>query len=215
MIPTRGSVAILGMAMALWMAPTVMAAPAPSIVVLAAASATESEDHHEPALISGLDAGLIPALTTLLIFVCLLIVLGKFAWGPIVSGLKAREDKIRQDIADAEAASARAQATLNEYNAKLAEAETRVREMLSKAAADGEKLATAIRMQGQQEAEETRERAMRDIDAAREGAINEIYEQAATLATNVAEKILRRNLNAEDQKDLVNRSLEQLQTMGK
>ena len=33
------------------------------------------------------------------------------------------------------------------------------------------------------------------------------------LATDVAEKILRRNLNPDDQRDLVNRSLEQLQTL--
>ena len=40
------------------------------------------------------------------------------------------------------------------------------------------------------------------------------YAQAADLSTNIASKILRRNLNADDQRELVNQSLEQLQTAG-
>ncbi|HLL91094.1 MAG TPA: hypothetical protein VK324_17475, partial [Tepidisphaeraceae bacterium] len=59
--------------------------------------------------------------------------------------------------------------------------------------------------------EEAKERAMKDIDAARKDAVREVYEQTAVLATNVAEKILRRSLNAQDQRDLVDQSLNQLQ----
>ena len=46
-------------------------------------------------------------------------------------------------------------------------------------------------------------------------ALAEVYEKTADLATSVAEKIIRRNLNPEDQRDLVARSLEQLQTVSK
>jgi len=44
-------------------------------------------------------------------------------------------------------------------------------------------------------------------------AIAQIYEQTAVLATSVAEKILRRSLNPDDQRDLVTRSLDQLQSL--
>ena len=182
--------------------------------VMAAAPAN-GEPHGDPQLIAKPSAGIVPALTTLAIFVLLLIVLGKFAWGPIVVGLKAREDKIRKDIADAEAARARAEATLAEYNTQLATAEGKIRDMMSKASADAEKVTTNLRMQAQQEAEEIKERSTREIDAARKAAVADIYAQAADLSTKVAEKILRRNLNADDQRDLVNQSLEQLQTAGK
>jgi F0F1-type ATP synthase membrane subunit b/b' len=56
---------------------------------------------------------------------------------------------------------------------------------------------------------------MKDIEAARANAVTDIYAQAAELSTSIAAKILRRNLNPDDQRDLVNRSLEQLQTVGK
>jgi F-type H+-transporting ATPase subunit b len=156
--------------------------------------------------------GLAPAITTLVVFLLLVAVLGKYAWGPIAIGLKAREDKIRNDIRDAELARARAEETLRQYTAQLADAENRVRELLTKATADGERLATNIRIQAQQEAEEAKERAGRDIDAAKNTALREIYEEAGGLATAIAEKILRRNLNADDQRELVRSSLEQLQT---
>jgi F-type H+-transporting ATPase subunit b len=70
-------------------------------------------------------------------------------------------------------------------------------------------------MRAQQESEEIKERANREIDSARKAAVADIYAQAADLSTGIAEKILRRNLNATDQRDLVDRSLEQLQTAGK
>ena len=170
-------------------------------------------DEHGPeaSLLRGPADGLITALTTLVVFIALVAVLGKFAWGPIAGGLKAREDKIRQDIAEAEAARARAEASLREYNAQLAGAETRIREMLAKATADGETIAANIRARAQQEAEETKERAQRDIEAARDQAIGQIHQEAVVLATSIAEKILQRNLNPDDQRDLLARSLEQVQ----
>ena len=181
------------------------------------AAAGGGDGHHgdevEPSLLRGTAEGIFTAITTLIVFLVLVAVLGKFAWGPIATGLKAREDKIRQDIAEAEAARARSEATLREYQAQLATAEQKVRDLLAKANADAEQIATGIRMRAQQDAEETKEKATREIDAARRDAVRQVHEQAAVLATSVAEKILRRNLNPDDQRDLVAASLDQLQTV--
>jgi F-type H+-transporting ATPase subunit b len=157
--------------------------------------------------------GLITGLATIIIFVLLVAILGKYAWGPILSGLRAREEKIRKDIADAEATRARAEATLREYNAQLATAEQKVRDMIAKATSDAEQLAASIRARAQQESEEIKERAMRDIENAREQALAEIYAQTAELSTRIAEKILKRNINADDQRELVNQSLQELEAV--
>ncbi|HEV2293665.1 MAG TPA: F0F1 ATP synthase subunit B [Tepidisphaeraceae bacterium] len=155
------------------------------------------------------------AMWVIIIFVALLAILYPTAWKSVLAGLKAREERIRRDIADAEAARARAEGTLREYNQQLASAEGQIREMLAKAQADGERIGTNLRMQAQQESEEIKNRATRDIEAAKDQALAEVYERTAELATAVAEKILRRNLNADDQRDLVSRSLEQVQTIGR
>jgi F-type H+-transporting ATPase subunit b len=173
--------------------------------------------HDKPALLpdpSNKETWL-QALWTVIIFVVLLAILYPTAWKSVLAGLKAREQRIRQDIADAEAARKRAEQTLREYNAQLASAEQNVREMLAKATADGERLATSIRMKAQQESEEIKERATRDIEAARDAAIRQVRDEAVVLATGMAEKILRRNLNPEDQRELVRGSLEELQTITK
>jgi F-type H+-transporting ATPase subunit b len=182
----------------------------------ASAGATGAHAEEEkPNLLRPANESLITAITTLIVFLILVAVLGKFAWGPIATGLKAREDKIRKDIADAEATRARAEATLREYNTKLATAEGQIRELLSKATADAENIATNIRARAQQESEEIKERANRDIETARDQAIGQIHNEAVNLATNIAEKILHRNLNPDDQRDLLARSLEQLQTISR
>jgi F-type H+-transporting ATPase subunit b len=155
------------------------------------------------------------ALWVLVIFVVLVVVLQRTAWKNVLAGLKARENRIRKDIADAEAARLKAESTLREYNQQLSDAEGKVREILAKAAADAERLGQSIRMQAQKESEEIKERATQEIEASKTQAISEIYETAANLATSVAEKILRRNLNVDDQRDLVTRSLDQMQELGK
>jgi F-type H+-transporting ATPase subunit b len=153
------------------------------------------------------------AVWVVIIFAILLAILYPTAWKNVLAGLKKREDRIRGDIADAEAARAKAEASLKEYNTRLATAEAQVRDLLTKAGAEAEKIAGGIRMRGQQEAEEIKERALKDIDASRKQALAEIYDLTANLSTSIAEKILKRNLNADDQRELVNESLKQLQSL--
>lgn len=151
------------------------------------------------------------AIWTIIVFVILLAVLYPTAWKSVLAGLKAREERIRKDIADAEAARSRAEATLKEYNTQLAAAEQSVREMIAKAMADGEKMAATIRMKATEEAEQVRVKATADIEAAKKQAIVEIHSETAELATAIAEKIIRKNLSVDDQRELVRASLAELQ----
>jgi len=184
-------------------------------MVMAAPETNAAGEQAEPQLLNPIKTGLVTSITTLVVFLSLLVILSKFAWGPITKGLAAREAKIRGDIQEAEYARASADAKLKEYDLRLANADVQVREMLNRATVDAERLATNIKMQAQQDVEQVKERAVREIEVAKKDALKEIYAQTATLATNVAEKILRRNLNADDQRDLVNASLDQLQSVSR
>lgn len=184
------------------------------LLMLPTASVWAAEEVKAPLMPDPADpASWYQALWVLIIFVIMLAVLYPTAWKNVLAGLKAREERIRKDIADAEAGRLKAEATLKQFNDQLATAQAKVNEMMSQAAADAEKLAAGIRMRAQQEAEEIKEKAIADIDASRDQALTEIYEQTANLSTSIAEKILRRNLNADDQRDLVNESLKQLQSL--
>ncbi len=178
--------------------------------------AGEHEESNPPLLPAFDDAQTwYQALWVVIIFVVMLAVLYPTAWKNVLAGLKAREAKIRGDIASAEAARSKAEGSLKELNAKLADADRTVREMIAKAITDAEQAASSIRARTQAESEEMKEKALKEIEGAKTAAVREVYDQAAVLATSVAEKILRRNLNADDQRDLVARSLEQMQAVNK
>ena len=71
-----------------------------------------------------------------------------------------------------------------------------------------------VATRAQQEAEEIKEPATKDIEAASKQAVAEIYEKAAELATTVAAKIIQKEQKPEDQRELDNRSLDQLHAVG-
>ncbi len=177
------------------------------------AAATESPAHEKEHGLMDLDVA--SAVWTLVIFLILLAVLYKTAWKNVLAGLKAREERIRNDIAQAEAARLKAEDTLKDYNAKLSDAEARAQEILAKATNDALALAERIKVDADKAAQERAARAVRDIEESRNQALREIYEQAADLSTSIAEKILRRNLNPDDQRELVAQSLEQVQSVNR
>jgi F-type H+-transporting ATPase subunit b len=183
------------------------------LVVLGAASpllAADAGGEQQPGLIS---FDLSSIVWVLISFTIVLVILYKGAWKNVLDGLKAREDKIRGDIQQAEEARAKAEATLKEYVTKLASAEEQVRQMLAKATTDAEKIASNLRSAAQAEGEAERERTRKEIDAAKRQAIREVYDQTAELATSIAAKIIARNLNPQDQQDLVSQTVGQVEAM--
>lgn len=149
-------------------------------------------------------------IAAVLVFLILLAVLYKMAWGPILKGLQDREGKIKEDLESAERASAEARKKAEEYDRKLAEAQTEARSVIEQARGDAEKVAADLKAQTQREIDAMRERAQADIRAAKEQALSEIYAQAAELSTQIAGRILRREINADDQRRLVEESLAEL-----
>lgn len=182
------------------------------LLVPAFALAAEAAEHGEKkvSILPSEPKDLVTAITTLIIFVLLLIILGKFAWGPILRGLNDREARIKKDLADAEHARKAAEAKLAEYQKQLADAEAKVRDLFAKATTDAEAAGTRIRMQAQQESEALKDRATREIEEAKGRAVAQLHAEAANLATTIAGKILRRNITESDQSELIRSSLAEL-----
>lgn len=145
----------------------------------------------------------------LLMFLILLAVLWKFVWPKILGGLQAREEKQLGDLDAAEKARAEAQSSLTEYKAQLAEARKEAQSIVTEARTAAQQAANADRSKIEAEVAQLKENAQRDIASAREQALADIYAQAASLSTEIAGKILGREINAEDQQGLVSESVEQ------
>jgi F-type H+-transporting ATPase subunit b len=179
----------------------------------AARTAWAAEAAHEGEGGSVFPGSIVQSISAILVFLILLAILHKKAWGPILKGLQDREGKIRQDLVDAEAAAARANETLKQYEAKLAEAQGDALKIVDQSRADAQRLAQQMKDDTQQQIQQMRQRATQDIMAAKEQALNQIYDEVAGVSTSVAGRILQREINPEDQQALIEESLKELASL--
>lgn len=154
--------------------------------------------------------GLISGITAIVVFGVVAFILGKFVWPKIDAGLNDRAAKIRDEIAAAELAQEQARDALEQYERNLAEARAEAQKMIEEARVRQSQIAAELKAKADAELSAMRERAMKDIDAARRAAINELYAEAADLATRAAGKILQREISPQDQRRLVEESLAEL-----
>ncbi len=144
---------------------------------------------------------------TVIVFLGLFGLLYKFAWGPISEGLDKRESGIRQSIADAESAREQAASMLSDHEAKLAGVQEEVKEILAEARRDAEHTKNEIMAAAQTEAEATRDRALGDIERARDQALKDLFDQVSTQVAAATEHVLGRSLDAADQQRLIAEAL--------
>jgi F-type H+-transporting ATPase subunit b len=149
------------------------------------------------------------AIYTFIMFLMLLGILWKFAWGPIAASLDKREENIRKDIDDAEAARVKAEEMLAAHAEKLDQVQDEVREIIAEARRDADHTKQEIITTAQQEAEATKNRAISEIDRARDAALKELFDTMAAQVTNATEHVLGRSLTAEDQQRFIQDALSQ------
>lgn len=150
------------------------------------------------------------ALWTLVIFGLVIFVLGRFAWGPILGGLQARERFIREALEKAKADREASEARLKEYTDKLVSARAEATAIVDEARRDADAVKRRIEEETQAEANRTLERAKREIGIAKETAVKELYSLTARLTTDVATKILRREVQPSDHDRLIRESIAEL-----
>jgi F-type H+-transporting ATPase subunit b len=147
------------------------------------------------------------ALWTGVVFLLLATILWKFAWKPIAEGLDKRERNVADQIAQAEAANQQAQQILADYQRKLAAAQDQVRGILDQGRKNAEHLGRQLIDKAKEDAQSEYQRAVQQIDAATAAAIKELANQSATLAVELAGKIVRAKLNASDHARLIEQAV--------
>jgi len=147
------------------------------------------------------------ALWTGVVFVVVLLVLRRFAWGPIAQGLARREKGIADQITDAQDAHRQAQELLAKYQQQLADAKDEVRAMIDQARRDAEQTGREMLDQSKAEVEAEHQRALRRIEAATAGALKELAEEGASLAVQLAGKIVQAELKPKDHEALIQRTM--------
>ncbi len=151
------------------------------------------------------------AIAAATVFLVVFFVLKAKAWGPILKGLQDRENKIKADLESAERANKDAQSNLKAYQQQLSEAQTEAKRIMDAARADADKLRAQRHAETQAEITAMRTQVTRDIHNAKDQAVKQLIEEVGMLSTQIAGQILKREINASDQSNLVRESIEQYQ----
>ncbi len=166
--------------------------------------------HASSGLTSLIDPRADKAIWSAVVFVLLFGGLYVLAWKPIQDGLHLREQTIAQQIADAKAASESAAAKLKEYETKLTEAAVQAQGMVAQARKDAESAAERIKAEGQAEATRQRDRALAEIETAKQSALSELTSKSTDLAFVLARRIVGRELRKEDHQQLLTDAISKL-----
>ena len=142
---------------------------------------------------------------TTLTFILLLVLLGKFAWKPILNAIKTREQGIEDALAKAESA-LKDMRELKSNNEKiLADARAERDNLLKDARETKDAIIAEAKSKSQAEADRIMSSAREQITNEKNAAVAELKNQVAILSIEIAEKILRSELSSDDkQKALVN-----------
>ncbi len=179
-----------------------------AILLCVPAFAASGHGEESPGL-SPIDFRMETAVWTLVIFLIVVFVLGKFAFKPIVQALDAREKAVADNIDAAARANDEAKVLLEQYKQKLADSKDEVRQILETARNDAQRSADGIVAKAREAAQMEQQRAVKDIEAATDAALQSIAQRSATLATNLAGKMIRKEVTPEAHRDLIGVALEE------
>ncbi len=143
------------------------------------------------------------ALFSLIVFVILLAVLWRFAWGPIRDALDEREQSIADQIAEAAKSRDEARRLMEEHEAKLASAQDEIRGLMEEARRDAEAQKLAIISEAEAAAASQRELAIRDIETAKVAALQDLAKSEVRRMVDLAGRIVGKELKAEDHASMV------------
>lgn len=144
----------------------------------------------------------------LVTFVVLLILLKKFAWGPILNAVSTREEGIRSALLSAENARNEMQALQADNQRILQEARMERDAMLKEAMVMKEKLIADSKAEAQAVGQKMIEQAKAAIEGEKQAAMAEMKAQVSSLSLEIAEKLLKEELTNKDaQEKLIERML--------
>ena len=150
------------------------------------------------------------SLWALIVFLILLLLLAKFAWGPILNALETRERNIQSSIDDATRLRKEASDALDEHRLQLREARHEAQHIIAEAKEAAAGLGRELEAKARQESAAIVQRARREIEVERDAVLEAIRKETVGLALAAASRLVRQRLDAREDRELVNDYLSSL-----
>ncbi|NDV65154.1 F0F1 ATP synthase subunit B [Bacteroides sp. 224] len=155
------------------------------------------------------DLGLLFWMT--LCFGIVFFVLAKFGFPAIIKMVEGRKGYIDQSLEVAREANEQLSKIKSEGETLIAAANREQGRILKEASEERDKIIYDARKQAQAAAQKELDEAKKQIQLEKEEAIREIRRQVAVLSVDIAEKVIRKNLNTEEeQMEMIDRMLEEV-----
>ena len=154
------------------------------------------------------NVGLVIWLTV--VFLALLLILRKYAWGPITSALSEREETIATSMNRAEEALAESKRLQESNKQARREAEQEARKLIQEAKEDADRHREQAIQRTREELAVLQEQAQEEIERDKERAQQKLYAEMVDLMVGMVEKVLPKTLDASQQRALVTRFTDEL-----
>jgi len=149
---------------------------------------------------------------TTLIFLMLLVLLWKYAWGPIMKAVKAREDTIHNALDAAEKAREEMKVLQADNEIILRKAREERDKILRDARVAYERMMAEAKEKSQSESDALVRRARELIEREKVSAITEVKREVARLAIEVASKVMGETLKSDtEQQKLIERYIKEIE----
>ena len=156
-----------------------------------------------------------PSLVVYLVnFTILLAILYAVGYKPIMKMLAQRTDGIRDSLEQVERVQQESVDRQAEMELQLQEARRQGQTFIEEARVAADRYREEERQRAQQEAGLFIERARVDIQRERDNAVDEVRQQFADLAITAAERVIRRSLDSDTHRDLIDQVLEESEQLG-
>lgn len=136
-------------------------------------------------------------LAQLLAFIIVFLVLRAFAWKPILKALEARAQRIREEFERIDHAKKEIENLKGEYTAHLQKIDDEARSKIQEAIEEGRRIAREIQEKARHEAQQTFEKSKENLAIEMEKARVTLRREIASLAIQVAEKVVQEKMTEE------------------
>lgn len=127
----------------------------------------------------------------------------KFVFPKIQEAVDKRQSEIASSVEDAEAQRQEAQKLLDDYKAQLADARSEANKIIEEARQSAEQVRKDLIAKAEEDAKVTVAKAQGEIEIERSRTMDELRGQVATLAVDLAEKVVGRSIDRSAQTQLV------------
>jgi F-type H+-transporting ATPase subunit b len=160
-----------------------------------------NDPHEKKDTLLSVEPGLL--IWTIIIFFILLLILKKYAWGPLLKSLNDREQTIKDSVEKAEYLKQEAEKILAQNKQLLAKADEDARKVIAEGKELAEKLRNDLISKTSDDTARMINQAKSEIEREKVAAMNTLKDEIANLAVQAAGKIIDENLDAAKQKKII------------